>query len=119
MASQFSTLMQESGFPQLTEQLGETVTYYANGAGSGTSVTAIVEDLSDGGEEVVSSSGVRRVRQKKLQVAVSQSVSQADQWGIDGLRWQTVASTAGHDGLKEVVVQRTDESKVTRSQSHG
>lgn len=117
--SSFSSDFAVSGGAQMLSYIGDSVTYYANGAGSGTSVTAIVEDLSDGGEESVSSSGVRRVRQKKLQVAVSQSVSQADQWGIDGLRWQTVASTAGHDGLKEVVVQRTDESKIVRAQSHG
>ena len=119
MASQFSTLMQESGFPQLTAQLGDSVTYYANGAGSGISVTAIVDDLDDGGTELQQTHGVDVMRMKRLQVAASQSVTREDQWLISGDRWETVACTNAHDGMKVVTVRRIDQSKQRRARPMG
>ncbi|TXH10544.1 MAG: hypothetical protein E6R03_15295 [Hyphomicrobiaceae bacterium] len=119
MSNPFQSLMQDAGFPLLQQQLGEAVSRYASGTGSALSVTAIVDDESDGGQEVTSSSGVMRIRQKRLQVAASQAVTIDDQWAISGERWQTVAVTDAHDGMKIVIVQRTDQQKTVRSRPHG
>ena len=119
MASQFVTLMQSAGFPQLVEQLGEPVTHYAGGAGSGTSITAVIDALNDGGMEVQQTHGVDVLRQKRLQVAVSVTLTLADHWLISGDRWATIAQTDGHDGFRLVTVQRIDQSRNTRARPRG
>jgi len=119
MSSQFSTLMQSAGFPQLIEQLGEPVTHYANGTGSGTSVTAIVVDMDDGGMELQQGHAVEVVRIKKLQIASSVSVGYTDQWVIEGNRWETVSNPDAHDGFRVVTVRRVDQSKQRRSKPVG
>lgn len=119
MSSAFSDLMAATGFPQLQSQLGEPVTFYQNGTGSGTSITAVVTDLDDGGMELQQNHGVDVVRMKGLQVAASQSVTRADQWLVSGDRWETVACTDAHDGLKVVTVRRIDQSKQRRARPMG
>lgn len=119
MASQFSTLMQSAGFPQLIEQLGESVTHYANGTGSGTSVTAIVTDMDDGGMELQKGHAVEVVRMKQLQVAASVSVGYTDQWSIEGDRWETVTDPDSHEGFRVVIVRRVEQSKQRRSKPVG
>lgn len=119
MSSPFSDFMEVSGFPQLLSQLGESVTFYANGTGNGTSILAIVTDLDDGGMELQQTHGVDVVRMKGLQVAASQSVTRADQWLISGDKWETVACTDAHDGLKVVTVRRIDQSKQRRARPMG
>lgn len=119
MASAFSNLMGSVGLPQLQRQLGAPVTHYAGGTGSGTSVTAIVDDLNDGGMEVQQTHGVDVLRQKRLQVALSVTLTPSDQWLISGERWATIAQTDGTDGLQIVTVQRIDQSRNTRARSRG
>lgn len=113
--SSFSSDFAASGGAQMLAYQGDSVTHYANGSGSGTSVLAIVTDLDDGGMELQQTHGVDVVRMKSLQVAASQSVTQEDQWAISGSRWETVAKTDAHDGLKVVTVRRIDQSKQRRS----
>lgn len=119
MSSAFSDLMAATGFPQLLAQLGEPVTFYQNGTGSGTSITAVVTDMDGGGVEVQQSHGVDVVRMKSVQVPASQEVTKADQWGISGDRWETVAATDAHDGFRDVQVRRIDQSKQRRARPMG
>lgn len=117
--SSFSSDFAASGGAQMLAYQGDSVTHYTNGEGSGTSILAIVTDLDDGGMELQQSHGVDVVRMKGLQVAASQSVTRADQWLISGDKWETVACTNAHDGLKVVTVRRIDQSKQTRSRPKG
>lgn len=117
--SSFSSDFAASGGAQMLAYQGDSLTYYANGTGGGTSVTAIVTDLDDGGTEIQQGHGVDVIRLKRLQVAATQSVTRADQWAIGGERWETVALTAAHDGLKVVTVRRLDESKQRRGRPMG
>lgn len=117
--SSFASDFAASGGAQMLSYMGDSVTHYANGAGSGTSVTAIVDDLDDGGTELQQTHGVDVVRMKRLQVAASQSVTREDQWLISGDRWETVACTNAHDGLRVVTVRRIDQSKQRRARPMG
>lgn len=117
--SSFSSDFAASGGAQMLAYQGDSVTYYANGSGSGTSILAIVTDLDDGGMELQQTHGVDVVRMKGLQVAASQSVTRADQWQVSGDRWETVACTDAHDGLKVVTVRRIDQSKQRRARPIG
>lgn len=119
MSSQFHDLMAETGFPQLREQLGESVTRYASGTGGGTTVTAIVSDINGGGEEIETTNGLMRVRVKALQVAASQTVTIDDHWAIGGERWKTIAVDGAHDGLRSVTVRRTDRARQEQAPGRG
>lgn len=120
MASPFSRRMEQAGFPRLLKQLGDPdVLHHAGGVGDGASVTAIVFDANDGGEEVEAEEGFVRIIVKTVQVPLSLTVTIRDAWTIAGKWYTTTAVDAGHQGLRLVTVQRTEKDRLEKSSEAG
>lgn len=117
--SQFSSDFSATAGPAMLSYQGDTVTRYADGSGTGLSVTAIIDDLNDGGMEMPGEAGVLRIREKRLRVAASQSVTLRDHWLVSGDRWATVGVTDAHDGLKMVTIRITERTKSEKTRGRG
>ena len=80
----------------------ETVTHFANGTGSGVSVSAIVSREEP---RVDNEDGRKTYQALRLDVADSVTCSDADDWTVDGVRHQTIKIGRAESGLRPVWVQ--------------
>lgn len=122
MGSQIESLFADGGADLLLEQLGESVTQYANGNTSAAATVTAIVDLGDQGEQPIDDSdGSRRVRWLELTLAGSVTVNvaergqQRDTFLVRGLLWHAEGIPRENAGLQTVRCRRAEGASTKRT----
>lgn len=124
MPSDVDDLFAEIGSPALTEGMGESVTQYPLGVtANAVTLSNVIVDLSEQGQQLDDEHGSQRVRRGKLimsatvAVTVDERAQQRDTFLVRGQLWHAEAISAQTLALQTVEIKRTEGGSTKRTRS--